>query len=95
MTTQTFIDAEFAKLNFYTSQILKVHGAHHPELAVVRDLFVTMQEKVATTASADLTPELTQLAAVTNNYEVPADGCEAYQATYQLLHQFHSLALAG
>lgn len=28
MTTQTFLDAEFAKLNFYTSQILKVHGAH-------------------------------------------------------------------
>lgn len=91
-TKQTFIATEFPKLNFYTSQILKVHGAHHPELGTVRELFVDMATKVDTDLAADLTPELAQLATVTNNYTVPADGCEAYQATYALLADFQQLA---
>ncbi|MFC6171880.1 hypothetical protein [Loigolactobacillus jiayinensis] len=93
MTTKAdFITTEFPKLNFYTSQILKVHGAHHPELGTVRELFVDIATKIDADPEADLTAELGQLAVVTDNYTVPADGCEAYQATYELLADFQQIA---
>lgn len=91
---QAFIAAEFPKLNYFTQQIVKVHGAHHPELAEVRELFVAMTDKLEADLQADLTPEFEQLQAVTDNYAIPADACEAYQATYELLHQFQTLELA-
>lgn len=91
MTKQAFITNEFPKLDFYTSQILKVHGQHHPELQQVRELFVALAEKLTQEPTADPTAELDRLAEVTDNYTVPADGCEAYQATYQLLSDFHQL----
>ncbi|MFD0897855.1 hypothetical protein [Loigolactobacillus binensis] len=93
-TKQEFIATEFPKLNFYTSQILKVHGAHHPELANVRELFVDMATKIDADPAADVNPDLDKLASVTNNYLIPEDGCEAYQATYVLLHEFQQLARA-
>ncbi|MFD1465490.1 hypothetical protein ACFQ4L_05205 [Lapidilactobacillus mulanensis] len=91
---QNFIETEFPKLNFFTTQIVKVHGAHHPELAEVRELFVAMVAKLQNNLQADLTPEFTRLQVVTDDYEVPADACGAYQATYQLLHEFQTLELA-
>ncbi|WP_225420389.1 hypothetical protein [Lapidilactobacillus bayanensis] len=91
---QEFIEAEFPKLNFFTTQIVKVHGAHHPELAEVRELFVAMVAKLQHDLQADLTPEFKRLQTVTDDYRVPADACGAYQATYQLLQQFQTLELA-
>lgn len=93
--SQRFIQAEFPKLDYFTQQIVKVHGAHHPELAEVRELFVAITAKLQNDLdAADLSPEFQQLQAVTDNYAIPDDACEAYQATYQLLHQFQTLALA-
>ncbi|KAF1301844.1 hypothetical protein [Enterococcus sp. JM9B] len=95
MTKQEFIEEEFPKLAFFTDRILKVHGGHHPELAEVRELFVAMKDKTRLNPEADVTNELTRLAQVTNNYEVPEDACEGYRTTYQLLQNFQELSVAN
>lgn len=70
--------AEFAPL------IERVHGENHPELTRVRELTEQLaQANDASTASS----VFEQLRTVTDNYAVPADGCEAYQATYQALQR--------
>ncbi len=33
MTEELFIEKEFSKIDFFTDRIVKVHGAHHPELS--------------------------------------------------------------
>lgn len=89
MTKEMFIKEEFPKLNFFTRQILKVHGKNHPELKEVRALFEQMQEKIKTNQS--VAPELTQLETVTNRFTPPEDACEGYKTTYDLLQQFYTL----
>lgn len=62
--------------------IERVHGEGHPELTQVREL----TERLPQAKSAEETAEIFQeLRSVTNNYEVPSDGCEAYTATYAAL----------
>lgn len=62
----------------------RVHGAHHPELTRVRQLTMQLQQP----ANADRAGEIYQeLRAVTSNYAIPSDVCEAFVATYQALEQ--------
>lgn len=70
--------AEFAPI------IERVHGEHHPELTRVRQLTEQLQQAKNAAAASDL---FGQLRTVTDHYAVPADGCEAYQATYQALER--------
>lgn len=60
----------------------RVHGANHPELTRVREL----TQEIARSADAGTTSDLfRQLRTVTDNYSVPSDGCEAFEATYESL----------
>lgn len=61
--------------------IERVHGSGHPELTRVRELTEAIPN-ADDAAAADL---FRQLRDVTNNYSVPADGCEAFQETYESL----------
>lgn len=62
--------------------IERVHGAHHPELTRVREL----TEEISRSSDAAATTELfRELRAVTGNYSVPSDGCEAFHGTYEAL----------
>lgn len=84
MDTVNFVETQFPKLDFFTRQIVKVHGGRHPELSKVRELFEQLKTK-AQAGNLDFRPEFTELETVTNNYVVPGDACEAYRATYELL----------
>lgn len=81
------IKTDFPLLETYTPILARVHGAGHPELAEVRDLFAEMNKKVAQDRGdkVDLTAEFNKLREITSNYEVPSDGCETYTATYEML----------
>ena len=92
MTEELFIEKEFSKLDFFTDRIVKVHGAQHPELSDVRELFVRIKAKTEEDPCANVSSELAQLAEVTHGYEVPADACEGYRTTYDLLRSFHDLS---
>ena len=90
MTNPTFKDVvreNFPILAKITPVVARVHGEGHPELAEVRDIFRGMNNKVQSSEEADLNPDFEQLRMVTDNYEVPADGCEAYTSTYEMLEE--------
>lgn len=69
--------------------IEKVHGANHPELTRVRELTEQL-----TSPGADAPALFAELRSVTDDYALPGDACEAFEATYLALSraeadQFH------
>lgn len=90
MSKTTFteiINKDFPLLETYTPVLARVHGVRHPELVEVRDLFAEMSRKVKQDGvdQVDLTVEFNKLRQITSDYEIPSDGCETYEATYQML----------
>ena len=67
--------------------VARVHGKHHPEFHDVRKVFDTIFEKVkeAGTEKPELSQEFTKLREITDNYTVPGDVCESYEAVYKML----------
>lgn len=76
--------AEFAPL------IESVHGAHHPELTRVREI---TEELMA--APTDSRPLFEELRAVTDNYAIPNDVCETFEAVYRSLSRADAAASAA
>lgn len=79
----------FPTLERFVPIVAKVHGSHHPEFHKVRTLFDTIVEKSkqAGTGSPDLGDEFVKLREITDNYKVPDDVCESYEAVYKMLAQ--------
>jgi regulator of cell morphogenesis and NO signaling len=73
------------KLEMYVPVVDRVHGAHHPEFHEVKDLFEQMVVKLNN--DEDLKDILVELRKVTNNYLVPDDVCETYEAVYNMLEE--------
>lgn len=80
---------KFPEMDKFTRTIEKVHGSHHPELVEVRRFFLEIQEETKKSAinKAEVDKKIQRLRAVTSNYTPPADGCQAYQKTYQMLKE--------
>lgn len=72
-------------LEKFVPVVAKVHGKHHPEFYEVRDLFNKINEKVKAEDKPELTEEFTKLREITDNYTVPGDVCESYEAVYKML----------
>lgn len=75
--------AEFAPL------IESVHGEHHPELTRVREITEQLMG-----APADPKPLFAELRAVTDNYAIPDDVCETFEAVYRSLSRADAAASA-
>lgn len=75
------------RLEQFVPIVDRVHGAHHPEFHDVRKIFNTIIEK--TKASNDEIPNLSEefaaLQKITENYKVPSDVCESYEAVFDML----------
>jgi regulator of cell morphogenesis and NO signaling len=74
-------------LEKYVPIVDRVHGSHHPEFHDVRAIFdeINVKVKAAGAETPDLSSEFAKLRDITNNYEVPADVCESYEAVYNML----------
>lgn len=88
--TQTFNVVKknhFPTLEQYVPIVARVHGGSHPEFHEVRKLFDTINEKIkeAGLEKPELNEEFTKLCEITNNYTVPEDVCESYEAVYNML----------
>lgn len=71
----------------YVPVVDRVHGASHPEFHDVRRVYDELAKKVKN-AGADkpeLGKEFSELRKITNNYTVPGDVCESYEAVYNML----------
>jgi iron-sulfur cluster repair protein YtfE (RIC family) len=79
----------FPTLEKFVPVVDRVHGNYHPEFHDVRKLFDTIKGKLkeAGTVKADLGEEFTKLREITNNYTVPGDVCESYEAVYKMLSE--------
>ncbi|MGI6420602.1 MAG: iron-sulfur cluster repair di-iron protein, ric [Syntrophomonadaceae bacterium] len=79
----------FQTLKQYVPIVERVHGGSHQEFYEVRKLFDTIVEKTKEAGSnkPELNQEFAQLREITNNYTVPVDVCESYEAVYKMLSE--------
>ncbi len=74
-------------LEQYVPIVARVHGKTHPEFYEVHALFDTLVKKTkeAGLEVPELSEEFSKLQEITNNYTVPGDVCESYEAVYNML----------
>ena len=74
-------------LGQYVPIVARVHGKSHPEFFDVQKLFDTLAKKIKETGAEvpALSEEFEKLRKITNNYSVPDDVCESYEAVYSML----------
>lgn len=77
------------RLEQYVPVVAKVHGGHHPEIHEVRTLFIEVNKKIrqAEADAPDLEKEFLALRRITEEYTVPGDVCESYEAVYNMLEE--------
>jgi regulator of cell morphogenesis and NO signaling len=88
MSTSTFsevVKEQFPILVQYAPVLARVHGRNHPELAQVRDIVAEINDKIKEDGAeqVELSTEFEELRRLTNNYEIPSDGCGTYVETYE------------
>ncbi|NLL47364.1 MAG: iron-sulfur cluster repair di-iron protein, ric [Firmicutes bacterium] len=71
----------------YVPIVARVHGESHPEFHDVHRVFQAMQVKLNENVGGqpELEADFEQLRQITQNYTVPVDVCESYEAVYQML----------
>lgn len=76
-------------LDRFVPIVAKVHGKHHPEFHEVRKIYDAINEKTkaAGIEKVDLNDEFSKLREITDNYTVPGDVCESYEAVYNMLSE--------
>lgn len=74
-------------LNKYVPVVSRVHGGSHPEFLEVHKLFDAINVKIKEAGSSrpDLNEEFAKLREITNDYTVPGDVCESYEAVFNML----------
>lgn len=77
----------FKTLEKYVPIVARVHGGSHPEFHEVHKLFDAINEKTKKAGSnkPELNEEFAKLREVTDNYRVPGDVCESFEAVYSML----------
>lgn len=77
----------FPTLEQYVPIVARVHGKNHPEFHEVHQIVTALIEKTKTadTEKPDLKEEFIKLRDISNNYTVPDDVCESYEAVYKML----------
>lgn len=80
-------ESHFKTLEKYVPVVARVHGGNHPEFHEVRKLYdaIIKKTKEAGAEKPELNEEFTKLREITNNYTVPGDVCESYEAVYNML----------
>lgn len=77
------------KLELYVPVVARVHGKDHPEFHEVHELYNKISEKIKESGSEnpELNEEFKELRRVTDNYKIPEDTCESYEAVYNMLSE--------
>lgn len=75
------------KLELYVPVVARVHGESHPEFHDVRKVWDRIAAKIkeVEVEKLDLNNEFKLLRKITENYAVPTDVCESYEAVYSML----------
>lgn len=75
------------KLELFVPVVARVHGGTHPEFHNVRKLYDEISAKIkeAKSEKPELDNEFKQMREITDNYTVPGDVCESYEAVFNML----------
>jgi regulator of cell morphogenesis and NO signaling len=82
-------------LEQYVPVVDRVHGANHPEFHEVRAVFNVINTKIQSERALDLSDEFNQLRMITDNYIIPEDVCESYEAVYDMLKALNDAYLSS
>ncbi|MFA5576337.1 MAG: iron-sulfur cluster repair di-iron protein, ric [Tissierellaceae bacterium] len=76
-------------LKQYIPVVARVHGPAHPEFYDVAKVFGRLLDKLDDTGieEINLSEEFKSLRQITNNYLVPSDVCESYEAVYNMIDE--------
>lgn len=76
-------------LKQYIPIVDRVHGSNHPEFHEVRRIFENMNKQMeqADVKSTELQELFSQLRSSTQDYRIPEDVCESYEAVYRMLSE--------
>jgi len=82
-------EKNFKTLAQYVPIVARVHGDSHPEFHEVHKYFDLIVKKTdeAGERKPELIEEFARLREITNNYTVPKDVCESYEAVYNMLSE--------
>lgn len=77
------------RLELFVPIVARVHGGAHPEFHKVHRVFDEMNKKIkeAGENKPEIEKEFIELRKITNNYTVPSDTCESYEAVYNMLSE--------
>ena len=90
MINQHFLDVfntHIKRLRQIVPVVARVHGEHHPEFHKVKALFDKLDEHYSNNKETILVDIFMSLRLVSDNYRVPTDVCETYEAVYIMLSQ--------
>jgi iron-sulfur cluster repair protein YtfE (RIC family) len=73
------------KLEQYVPIVARVHGNSHPEFHDVHKIFNLVMDKIKESGNPVLDEEFEKLREITDNYKMPDDVCESYEAVYNML----------
>lgn len=74
------------QLNLFVPVVNKVHGKNHPEFNDVKRNYEVINSKLNAN-NFNLKDEFINLRKITNNYQIPNDVCESYEAVYSMLEK--------
>lgn len=76
-------------LKQYVPIVDRVHGFNHPEFHEVRKIFEAMVNSIDQAGATHplLQEQFAALRNITQNYRVPQDVCESYEAVYRMLSE--------
>lgn len=82
-------ERHFKTLEQYVPIVARVHGGSHPEFYDVQRVFEVIQGKISSSEGKkpELEEEFAKLREITDNYTVPGDTCESYEAVYNMLSE--------
>ena len=83
------LEQNLGRLEQYVPVVARVHGGSHPEFHDVKRIFdeVSIKVKKAGSEKPNLDNEFKELREITDNYTVPGDVCESYEAVYNMLEE--------
>lgn len=83
----TVLEKNFEKLEQYVPVVARVHGGSHPEFHDVKRVYEGLSLKIQEKDTKNLKEDFSALRDFTNNYTVPSDVCETYEAVYDMLKE--------
>ena len=81
------VEQNLGRLEQYVPVVARVHGGSHPEFHDVKRVFDEINKKIKNVELENLDNEFSQLRQITDNYTVPGDVCESYEAVYNMLEK--------